>query len=421
MRTTLTHRVWLAGKGLLLNAIIASAIEAAAGPPTEVKGRLTEIDGVPVVTVWGNASEQGYAHGYLVAQRAVPLLDQMLKNGVIFTVDTYQNKLLAHINLMKIEPKYEQELRGILAGIEARLGGPARVPALGRAVKYEDLVALNSVDLDCANFRCSAFAAWGPMTKDGHTISGRNMEWPLDRALFESQMVLVRLPSADGKTPGLVSVFYPTCIGTTTAMNGDGLSAAMHDVVPRDPTAQERYVCRTLAHRDALEAARPRSFTADIAAILRQQPCFMGDNMMVTRPFAGSGPGAVVFEHDGYMPDGDGVTVREPEADACFIVCTNHYLKREQRQPESDCPRYATLMRKLEEIAKSHGRKHVTVDAAWRILKSAPIQHLVTYHRVVFEPNKRRMHVAFPKNGDPKTQGKVVVLDVAKLLQRPSE
>ena len=238
MRTTRTHRVWLAGKGLLLTAIIAATVEATAAPPAEVKGRLAEIDGVPIVTVWGNAYEQGYAQGHFVAQRAVPLLDQMLKNGVIFTVDTYQNGLLAQINVMRVESKYEQELRGMLAGIEARLGGPARVPALGRALKYEDLVALNSVDLNCANFRCSAFAAWGPMTKDGHTISGRNMEWPLDRALFESQMVLVRLPSADGNTPGMVSVFFPTCIGTTTAMNGDGLTASMLDSAPRNPRSR---------------------------------------------------------------------------------------------------------------------------------------------------------------------------------------
>ena len=129
----------------------------------------------------------------------------------------------------------------------------------------------------------------------------------------------------------------------------------------------------------------------------------------------------IVFERDGYVPDGDGLTVREPEEDAGFIVCTNHYRKREQPKPQLDCPRYAKLIRKLEDIAKSHGEKHVTLEVAWQMLESAPIQELSTYHRVVFEPNKKRMHVAFPENGNPRSRGKNITLDVTKLLQRPGE
>lgn len=419
-------RIRHSGFGVACGPVLALALSAAVAwgqppPSSKLTGALTEIDGVPVLKVWGTPREQGYAHGYLLAEKIVPLLDRLLTNGVVFTVDSFQNGLLAHLDLMRIEPKYEEELRGMLAGIEARLGEPARIPALQRALTYDDLRAVNSVDLRNASFGCSAFAAWGAMTADGDTISGRNWEWPWEPALFESQLVSVRLPSADGKTPGLVSLFFPTCIGTTTAMNGDGLTASMLDVVPRNPALQERFVCRTLTHRDVLEAAHPRDALADSATILRRRPALMGENVFVSRPFTGTGVGALVFEHDGYVPDGEGVTVREPERDTCFLVCTNHYRKRAQPHPQLDCPRYATLTGKLQEIAESRGAKHVTVDVAWQMLESAPLRELRTYHRAVFEPNKRLMHVALPENGDPKSHGKIVTLDLQKLLQRPGE
>jgi hypothetical protein len=122
-----------------------------------------------------------------------------------------------------------------------------------------------------------------------------------------------------------------------------------------------------------------------------------------------------------YLPDGDGVTLREPERSESFLVCSNHYRKREQPQPGLACPRYATMLSKLREIAESRGKLHVSVDVAWQILESAPLEQLATYHRVVFEPNKRLMHVALPENGDPRSRGKVITLDVAKLLEGSGE
>jgi len=61
------------------------------------------------------------------------------------------------------------------------------------------------------------------------------------------------------------------------------------------------------------------------------------------------------------------------------------------------------------------------IDGAWKILRSVArpsgvVFHLVTYHSVVFEPNKRRMHVAFSKNGRPAPQCEPVTLNIAELL-----
>ncbi|MBN2445887.1 MAG: hypothetical protein JXO22_04135, partial [Phycisphaerae bacterium] len=48
----------------------------AAGAPTRpICGRLSEHDGLSVLDLWGTPAEAGYAHGYLLAERIVPLFD----------------------------------------------------------------------------------------------------------------------------------------------------------------------------------------------------------------------------------------------------------------------------------------------------------------------------------------------------------
>lgn len=401
----------------LLLALGGGASWAQESQPAQVHGSLTEIKGVPVLKVWGTPREQGYAHGYLLAERIVRLFDRMLADGVILTPESFERQLLAHLDLMKIDPSYEAELRGMLAGIEARLGRPAEIPSLGRALRYEDLAAVNCIDLKAARFGCSSFVAWGPMTKDGRSLCGRNLEWPADRALLESQIVLVHLPATGSSALGWVSVFFPACIGCATAMNAEGVVMAQHDAMGRPPTLSKGFTSRSLMQRAALEATHAGSALKDAAAVFKQQHSFLGENMLVAWPSSDHGPAAVVFEHDADLGEGDGVTTREPKASDAFLVCTNHYR---QRQAPTACPRFSTLTSRLQAIAESKGRKRVTVKTAWKLLESAPIEQLATYHRVVFEPDRKRMHVGFPKNGDPKSRGKVITLDVSKLLESPT-
>lgn len=402
---------------LLVLALGLNASWAQDQPAAKIKGTLSDIEGIPLLKVWGTPREQGYAQGYLLADKMVRLLNNMLSNGTIFSPDCFQKQFLDHLDLMKIAPAYEEELRGMLAGVEAELGGPAEIPSLGRPLRYEDLVALNCIDLKSARFGCSSFAAWGPMTKDGHTICGRNLEWPLDPALVESQFILVRLPAPGSDALGWVSVFFPACIGCTTAMNEEGVVLAQHDAMGKTPTMIKGFTSRTLMQRAALETAHAGSALKNVEEVFRRQHSFLGENMLVAWPYKGR-DSAVVFEHDADLKDSDGVTVRKPRKADSFLVCTNHYRKRESAQ---DCPRFSKLTEQLAAIAESDGRRHVTVSGAWKLLESAPIAQLATYHRAVFEPNKKVMHVGLPEKGDPKSRGKVITLDLSKLLEQPAE
>lgn len=108
------------------------------------------------------------------------------------------------------------------------------------------------------------------------------------------------------------------------------------------------------------------------------------------------------------------MTIRNPRKVNSFIAFTNHYNKR--ADPIS-CRRYSTLIVRLALIAGTEGKEHLTVKRAWNTLEHVSVEGVITHHSVVFEPNKRLMHVAFATDGKHAPQCKFVTLDVTKLLK----
>jgi len=391
---------------LLLTSVVA-------GPPeVKVNGTLTEIDGFRVLRVWGTPDERGFAHGYLLGEEMPRFLDGFLATGTILDAEGYKNHVLPRLDLIKIQPEHEAELRAMLAGIEARAGGPVNVPVLGRPIEYDDLRAANCMG-DMLRTGCSSFAAWGPMTKDGHTVGGHNMDWPTCPALEGSQLVIVHVPPPDSETLGWVGIFWPGLIGCTTGMNAEGVSVAMHDSNSPAPSGSGDFTSSTLLYREAIESAHAKTAIKDISQVLANRRTLPGYNMMVTRPYIGNGPGAVVFEHDGDRANGNGSTLREPDGPDTFLACTNHSRKRYEPRPGVRYPRLASG---LDRIAGSGGRHQLDVNRAWKMLQGVPIEGIISHHSAVFEPNKKLMHVAMAEGGKHAPQCKKVTLDVSALL-----
>ncbi len=383
-------------------------------PPPKVNGTLSEIDGVRVLRIWGSPQERGFAHGYLAGKDFAQLINGFVESGKFMDVDGYENELLPALTLMKVSPKYEAELRGLLSGLEARAGGPITVPVLGRSVQYKDLVAANCMG-DLLRMGCSSFAAWGSMTADGNTLAGRNMDWPSCSALKGNQIVIVHVPDANGKAVGWVSVCWPGLIGCTTGMNSEGVTVAMHDSNrPNVPAIQARDCTPSaLLYRDAIESAHSRTAVEDVSRIFHRYRTCSAYNMMVTWPYHRSGGAAVVFEHDADLNKDGGVTIREPENPDAFLVCTNHF--RERYEPMQGI-RFPRLSNGLGRLAGTEGSKHLTTRRAWNMLGSVSIEGILTHHSVVFEPNRQVMHVAFAQGGKHAPQCDKVSLDVTKLL-----
>ncbi len=403
-----------------------------------VKGRLTEIEGISILRVWGTPHERGYAHGYHMARDILDLLENYLNDeSNVGKAAAYQMASMMVSRIMKIEPKYEQELRGMLEGIEARLDGKTTISVLKRKLNYTDLVAINCIP-DSSRLGCSSFAAWGRLTKDGHTLSGRNLDWIRIDALADNQFVLCYLREGGGEPLPWVSITWPGLIGCLTGMNERGVTVSMHDAPADPPNVRTGFTPRAFALRDAIEAAYPESIGKDITHVLRARTVAVGNIVSVTTPYSlrritrtRTGP-SLVFEYDGVTSRQGGVTLRTARTTnipTCYLsyqgvrgefdqVCTNHYRKR--GEPVS-CARYKEINRGLSAIKSSE--KLLDVNGVWEILGSVDrpttdIPGLMTYHSVVFEPNALRMHVAFTRDGKPAPACKHVTLDVSTLLYR---
>jgi hypothetical protein len=146
---------------------------------------------------------------------------------------------------------------------------------LGRPIKYEDLQAANCMG-DMLRTGCSSLAAWGSMTQDGHTVAGRNMDWPTNPALDGSQLIIVHVPPPGSKTLGWVSVFWPGLIGCTTGMNAEGVTVAMHDSNSASPSTSGGFASSTLLYREAIESAHAETAIQDISRILSDRHTLPG-------------------------------------------------------------------------------------------------------------------------------------------------
>ncbi|MGD2110595.1 MAG: C45 family autoproteolytic acyltransferase/hydrolase [Phycisphaerae bacterium] len=382
-------------------------------PSTNVNGTVSEIEGVRVLRVWGSPEERGYAHGFLLADTIVELAESYLAHGPLGgSLERYEKEMLPKLGRMKIDPRHEAEMQGVLAGLEAKRGGPAQIGFLGRPLRYEDVAAINCTG-DFVRSGCSSFAAWGKLTKDGQTIAGRNMDWPVLPSMVKTPLVLVNAGSPGDDARGFVSITWPSFVGCITGMNAEGVTVATHDAGGRPATGTTGFTPYCWTFRLALESAGAETAIEDVIRIVRNETSMVGNNMMLTRPYGGRAPGGVVLEFDADRKLGKGVTTRMPEWDSPFVVCTNHF--RDRTEPIA-CQRYHQLQGGLSRLVKAEGKRHVTVDRAWKMLAGVSMDGVLTYHSVVFEPNKRLMHVAFAEQEKHASKCKHVTLDVTELL-----
>jgi hypothetical protein len=188
-------RRWAAAAMLALVAAPAAACrEPSPGTPSPRTAPRTpgpldgsyrfERNGWIFVHLEGEPARLGYQHGYHLAPEAAdllrvlpPFLQQTTRKDWAFYRDAAERILWP-----KIEPEYQQELDGIVAGLAAR----------GVKADRWDLVALNALEelpsyyvpwLDRQQGRapstkspgnCSAFVATGSQTRDGRIVIGHN-------------------------------------------------------------------------------------------------------------------------------------------------------------------------------------------------------------------------------------------------------
>ena len=382
-------------------------------PPAteEVNGTLTDIEGISVLRIWGSPFEKGYAHGYLLAEDIVTMMENFIGNGIFgMDAETWRNQVIPAIGMFTIEQRFEDELQGMLAGIEARAGREVNIPPLGRTLQYADLAAIN-IGPDFFGVTCSSFSGWGSMTTDGNTITGRNFDWTEIPGVFEKQYVIADVATAGSGLLGFVTVNWPGIIGCFTVMNSEGVTLNINNTNGYSPTQTSGFHPRIFIYREAIESAHAGTALNDVENVLKSRMTSTPQNLMVTVPHNDGNACSVAFEYDGNRSIDNGVTVRGPEESKCYQICTNHCR---ERKPPIYCWRYSQLSVQLESIATSGGANYLTQEKAWELLEGVA-QGNGTHHRVIFEPNKKLMHVALSVVV-PAPQYNAVTLSVSALL-----
>ena len=90
----------------------------------QIHGRLGEYQGLPVLELWGTPEQIGYAHGYLLAEPIVHLMeDYVLSERVLPQLALYETVLVPAVRRQFVwDQRYERELRALCEGIRDRRG-----------------------------------------------------------------------------------------------------------------------------------------------------------------------------------------------------------------------------------------------------------------------------------------------------------
>jgi hypothetical protein len=367
--------------------------------------------------LWGSPKDRGYAHGYLLGQDIVAVIESaLLAPEVINDPSAYEQTILsALLPKMKFEGDFLQELEGMLAGIEAAVGADGmKLARLQRRLELKDLQAINAL-ADWSQFFCSSFSAWGEFESNGEMITARNLDFFRLPGVAEKHVVIVYLePGAARKR--WVSVAWPALIGAYTAMNEEGVTISIHDVRAPMAAAVGPFVPRTLALREAIERASADSAVSDVQAVLEKRLVLCGNNIHVSGPFRGQQIPAAIFEYDGNTSAEGGVTMRtavngrNPRMSRS-VYCTNHYRLR---QEPARCDRFEKIEARLTEIAASTQR--VDISTARSILREVAVRN--TLQSVVFLPNRRELMLGLATPTKNAAEVDAVALSLEDLLKK---
>ena len=368
---------------LLLTLFPATAVSA----PPDVNGRVEQLGAFRLLRVWGTPEEMGFAHGYLLADSIVTVI-----NATCETLDkesrTHFDDVLAQmLPYVEIPDRFMRELEGIIAGLEAKKGSLPMLKSLGRPLRLDDLVFHNAGDMIRA-YGCSGFTVWGEQAGSLGVITTRNFDYPSASAAMQAEhLLIVRQPNG---RRSVLSITWPSYLGTFTGMNEDGACVFMHDgtggVIPRP---DRKRIPLPLVLADALERSTEHNAAENIRASLHALRTYPFSYMIrVITPRVDSTVPSHVFRIDkggvGENPTG-----------STYCITTNHYLTRTGK-PTAGANEWSLL--RYQRIEKRLS-PNMTRDEAWAAQAAVASDHqgFPTLHTVIVYPEKRLIDLSFAK------------------------
>jgi len=364
-------------------------------------GVLEVTDGVKVLKLSGTNYEMGYAHGNLLAEEIVYFLEEF---GFWFIKERNEDyeELVAAMSMVSWTEGYKQELEGMVAGIEDKLGSVEIKPPGSKKKNLDiyDLMVMNTG----GDWACSSFSIWGDGTEDGGSMIARNLDYTVDPSdAFKLCQVIVSFD--DGIHKRFAGVVWCGMVGAASTMNEDGVCMMTHDTNFYPTSDEEGIYPRGIVQRMVAENIGADNDPFDVEAMLDTTPVHTGNNYHVLFPAQGKGSDdaiAAVLEFDGDATRPDGrATLRSPsdnpnlpcdgnydqrlEKTNC-IICTNHYLERKTWIPEDGPNRYLHLK---DSLVNMEG--YMNLDMARNMADD--VGHSGTSHTVIFEPDNMKLHI----------------------------
>jgi hypothetical protein len=176
--------------------------------------------------------------------------------------------LVNNRNLPSYVPlEYQIEILGLSQGGHDPY--PAFGPRYHRILNYHAAHDIGHMVMDTPVLGCSAFAAAGALTRDGHCIVGRNFDFEAGRHFDENKIIGLYRP-AQGRA--FLSVSWPGMAGAVTGMNEDRVYCSINGAQSQDRKNIGRPVA--LVVREVLQYARDLE---DAIRIVCAAPVFVSD------------------------------------------------------------------------------------------------------------------------------------------------
>lgn len=380
----------------------------------QVNGTLTTLGNMRVLKLHGTFYEIGYAHGYLLAPEIFERQELALSQSGL--VDFFENQVLPNLHLFHIPGQYMEEIQGMYDGFLSRGGGSVYSDLLGRDVTLDDAIALNCINALASRTHCSSFSVWGSMTHDSTSITGYNHDTEDDARYTGCWLLISRKPGAGSGAYATVCVGRAGDMNVHTVMNERGVTLSCQAVNDANPqTSSEGFTPEGLIFRRLIESTGQVDPTGDIAGVLNESFATEAEALLMSWPGDGNVFSAAAVELDGDLTVNHGFTIRQPAESEEHIIQTNHFWLR-RPPPTIECDRYSHLESTLDSISVGM-QAPLTVESAWGLLGEihAGDSHL-TQIAVVFEPARKRMHIALAESGVHAHSCNRVTVDIEDLF-----
>jgi hypothetical protein len=351
----------------------------------DVKGELSYVDDKMVLKVWGNHYERGYAHGYLIGDKAKAEFEQFFIRSLFSNnIPGYEQARDYFLANFSIERKYEDESRGLSYGMYDS-GVDIYSSLLGRDLDEIDFMVFTAFTelATCGlftakgQFGCSTISNWGASTIDdpdlqGSLVVSRALDGHMDQIVLQNHLMIVHFPSEPDEQKWL-NICFPGMISCFSAVNESGV-AAFQNVGNHvgDPNSPEFHPVM-LSIRNGIEM---RDFNGDMASDHYDVATSLMNNGSLTCWIitAASSQEGIIIETSNargtdYRTSADNTVIPGDN-----IIATNHFRKLYQ---PATCNRYSNYTDSLlANIA-------ITIERNWRIICGAAgvpkNTHLIQY------------------------------------------